>query len=156
MQLVHKQLLHFLALILEFDVRFDENFDTTSLYYSVFESGRTSRSEGATMAASRVALEESVTPIAGSTWKHAVFPVILVGAHYRSYDAIKIGFDTLGKATNYIDIDNIELRKGKTLLLMKLLMSTNILEKVISRSGTLKMCRGFPSPLIHSVLSMMA
>lgn len=132
---------------LEFDVRFDENFDTTSLYYSVFESGRTSRSEGATMAASRVALEESVTPIVGSTWKHAVFPVILVGAHYRSYDAIKIGFDTLGKATNYIDIDNIELRKGEDLTFNETINVNEYIREGYKSLGDFEdVPEGFPSP----------
>jgi len=96
---------------LEFDLRYPTTLSTTNVFCSIFESQKSTRSESVTLAGSKVALDAASVEISGSTWKHAKFEIVLTKASSRDYDTLKIGFNTMKNANNYIDFDNIKLSK---------------------------------------------
>lgn len=133
--------------MLEFDIRFNADFETNNFFYTILESSRSSRAETATMAASKDALEEVITEIPNSSWRHAMFPIILSRAHARDYDTLKIGFNTMKKENNFIDIDNISLRKGEDITFNETVNVNEYIEPGLQSLGDFEdVPAGFPSP----------
>lgn len=99
--------------VLKFDYRISDSFTTNNIFCSIFESEKSSRSETTTIASSKEVLESCSEPIIGSTWKRASFSLILEKAKSRDYNVLKIGFNTMSKSNNFLDIDNIQLCKDE-------------------------------------------